>query len=177
MAKLNLAELNDPCQVCVLVEPKSMGFWLSFGSLVFVVMGVFLIQQNETGSALAGWLSVVFFGFCLGVGLFKLFGKPDTLTLDHQGLTLTNLGRSHTIMWDHLSGFGTYNNGGLPWGPKMVGLNMTETHKTKGTALANSLSGFDGALPTSYGVKPRTLADALQRRLEAHWKRGQGVVE
>jgi hypothetical protein len=168
MAKPNLDALADRTQNCVLTEPKGKFIWLSISALAFVVIGVFMVRGNNAGDVIAGWVGIVFFGLCLLVGLLKLWVKLDTLTLDQTGLTFTVLGRTNFILWDQITEFGTYNQSGLPLGPKVVGMNFKEVHKTKATAIASSMVGFDGGLPSSYGVKPHVLAEALQRRLAAH---------
>lgn len=171
MAKLDLAALNDPLNEYEVIEPRTTGFWLTLGSLVFVLAGIFMLRQKDPVQTMIAWGTLIFFGLCLLVGLLKLFGKADSLKFDQNGLTYTSLGRPVRIEWDHVAEFGTYINGPAFLGTKMIGMNMTEAQKTKATAMASALVGFDGALPTTYGVKATVLADALQTRLEAYWAR------
>jgi hypothetical protein len=168
MAKLQLHALGDPLVECELIEPRTTGFWLTVGSLIFVLMGAFLLTQSDPTQTLAAWGAIVFFGLCLIVGLLKLFGKRDTIKFDQSGFTFTNLGQSNRMTWDQFSSFGTYRNGLPLIGAEAVGMNLVESQKTKASNFANKLVGFDGSLPTSYGVKPKILAEALQKRLDAY---------
>jgi hypothetical protein len=166
MAKPDLVALFDPTRDFELVEPRTIGFWLTLPSGIFVAIGVMMVLDVGYESKVKAWFALIFFGLCLAVGLFKLFGKPDTMKFDQSGFIYTSLGRVVRQEWAHVTGFGTYRVFGII-GNKMVGMNMRTDLQSPATAIAKGLAGFDGALPTSYGVKHQVLAQAMQTRMEA----------
>jgi hypothetical protein len=63
---------------------------LILGSLGFVALGVWIAgllgPPPRPGKEFAGWLSILFFGLCFVVGLFRLFERGDVIVVDRQGL-------------------------------------------------------------------------------------------
>jgi hypothetical protein len=110
---------------------------------------------------------MIFFGMGVIVGALQLFGKPDKIAFDQQGFTYRNLGKSVRMEWQQIMGFGTYKVGPPLGATTFVGMKLVPDLQNAGTVLADGLTGFHGALPTTYGVKPVVLAQAMQARLEA----------
>jgi len=135
---------------------KKIGL-LFLGSAVFVAGGVFLIYRGET----AGWYCTVFFGLCLVISLLQLFPGSSSLTVDEHGIEFCALFRKSRIDWADIGGFGVYSirNHGIAVS-RMVGINFAE-HYSKmkaGRATSRALTGFDGGLPDTYGLKAEDLA-------------------
>jgi hypothetical protein len=166
MAKLDLLALNDPSRDFKLIEPRTKWFWISLGSGIFVAVGLLLLSNGED-NLVAAWGAIVFFGLCLVVGLLKLFGKPDWIKFDQNGFTFSNFGKETRFEWRDMTGFGTYKVGPPLGATTMIGINLSESQKSKLTSFNNALVGFEAALPTNYGVKPMDLAMAMQKRMEA----------
>jgi hypothetical protein len=167
LAKPDLTALNDPTRDFELVEPRTKGFWLTIGSAIFVAIAIMMLADEAYDQKAIAWGIVIFFGLGVIIGAIKLFGKPDTIKFDQEGFAYVNLGKSIRMEWEQLTGFGTYKVGPPFGATTMVGMNLNERMQSAGTALAHGLAGFDGALPTSYGVKPMVLAQAMQTRMEA----------
>lgn len=64
------------------------------GPAVFVALGVLLLVMPDPGvkGVIAGVLCVAFFGACLVIGPWMLFGKPMILRVDAEGITSQRMG-------------------------------------------------------------------------------------
>ena len=152
MASLRLA--NEP----ILLRPKPTK-WLAvaLGSLAFVLIGIWMVRSRD----MLGWLSIAFFGLCLAVSLICLLPKASYLRLTPDGFTMCSLFRAHTIRWDDVEGFGVsrvFTN-------KMVMFNYVESYQRspKLRSFNTELTGFEAAIPDSYGLRHEDLADLLNR--------------
>jgi hypothetical protein len=141
---------------------------LFLGSALFVAGGVFLIHRGDTG----GWYCTVFFGACLVVSLFQFLPGSAYLTVDDQGIEVCALFRKSRIDWADIAEFGVYSmrNHGIAVS-KMVGINFSDHYSSKsktGRATARVLTGFDGGLPDTYGLKAEDLALLLSNYNERY---------
>jgi hypothetical protein len=131
-----------------------------FGSAVFVAGGIFLIIKGET----IGWFCTIFFGLGLAILAVQLVPGCAHLTVDDDGIEICMLFRRSRIAWSDIGGFGTFSirNHGIAV-RKMVGINFSEAYASarSGRAVAKALSGFDGSLPDTYGLKAEDLAVLL----------------
>ncbi|WP_375561950.1 STM3941 family protein [Bernardetia sp. OM2101] len=58
-------------------------FYLSLGSLIFVIGGVFMVMKE--GSFMA-WFALLFFGLCTFVGLAIMFDKTPQIIINQKGI-------------------------------------------------------------------------------------------
>jgi len=142
----------------ILLRPKPTK-WLviALGSLAFVLIGVWMVRSRD----MLGWLGIVFFGLCLSVSLICMLPNASYLRLTPDGFTMCSLFRAHTTRWEDVTGFGVarvFTN-------KMVMFNYVEAYQRspKLRSLNTGLTGFEAAIPDTYGLKHEELADLLNR--------------
>ena len=129
--------------------------------LGFTVLGVFMGRGGEWLGYLVGGL------FALGVPVFALQLHPRAayLLLNEAGFTCCSLFRAQAVRWADVEGFGVIAIHAF----RMVAWNFVPGHPRTGRArmLSQAVSGYEAALPDTYGFKPRELAnllDALRQR-------------
>ena len=124
-------------------------------ALSFVAVGVFLVQGRST----MFWLSTGFFSLCALVFLVQLAPGSSYLTVDDEGIEFCALFRKSRIRWSDLSAFGVYQQRFS----KFVGFDFAPDYAAgaSGRAVAKSLTGFEGALPDTYGFRAEDLAELL----------------
>ncbi len=85
------------------------------------------------------------------------------LEFDNEKLLLSHLYRKTVYLWSDIENFETLNISGN----KMVGINFNENFKKQVIArkVSKSMSGCDGALPDTYGMKVEDLCDLLNEHL------------
>ncbi|HZS96723.1 MAG TPA: STM3941 family protein [Terriglobales bacterium] len=142
----------------ILLRPKATQ-WLvvALGSLAFVLIGIWMVRSRE----MFGWLGIVFFGLCLSVSLICMLPKASYLRLTPDGFTICSLFRAHTICWEDVTGFGV----GRVFTSRMVMFNYVESYQRspKLRSFNTELTGFEAAIPDSYGLRHEDLADLLNR--------------
>ena len=127
-------------------------------SLVFVAIGALMIR---TGAPM-GWFVTAVFG--LGAMGFSVLMLPGAsyLRLDPHGFTICSFYRRRHIKWSDVAEFGIAAIGhGVT-----VGFNYIPGYRRRAAAraLAVAISGFEAAVPDSYGMTAKDVA-ALMIRL------------
>lgn len=123
--------------------------------LGFVVGGILMVREGE----LMGYFCGGFFALCLPVFALQFHPKAAYLHLASDGFTVCSLFRAHTVRWSHVREFAV-----ILVGPnRMVAWNFTSDYPATGRAraISKSLSGYEAALPDTYGMKPQELADLM----------------
>lgn len=124
--------------------------------LLFVITGVWMVRNGES----MGYLCGGFFALCLLVFGLQFHPKASYLHLTPDGFTLCSLFRAHTVRWVHVREFAV-----IYVGPnRMVAWNFMPDHPPTGhaRAISKSLSGYEAALPDTYGLKPEELAGLME---------------
>lgn len=125
----------------------------------FVATGLWLADKEP----LMGYLTAGF--FALGIPVFVLNMLPGVayLVLDREGFTFASLFRKHTVRWADVAAFCIWRAGGN----RMVGWQYAPDYKPQaaGRAFARALTGVQGGLPDTYGMKAEKLA-ALMNELK-----------
>jgi len=140
--------------------------WLGvlLGSLAFVAGGILMIRNGDW----KGWLAAAFFGLGIPVSLIQLYSKKLSLKVSEDGIEIGSLFRTTRLQWPDISEFGviTVRHHGFTVN-KMVGLNYSPEYErlSKARAVAKALSGYDGALPDTYGFSAEELAELLSFHL------------
>lgn len=170
-----------PSETLVLGSRSRKWYWVLLGCLVFVAAGIAMIATGD--DAAFGWLSVVFFGAGIVVSCLNLFTKVSSLRVAADGLTVRSLGRSQRFGWGDVGEFHVAKVGhiehpagalldvagvaisglGNPPGITGVAFDFEEGYtRTPGMRrVLKKASGFEGALPDTYGMSAEALAQLL----------------
>ena len=128
--------------------------------LAFVAGSILMIRKGER----MGWLCAAFFGLGIPVFLLQLWPKSSFLTVTEEGMEFCSLFRRSKVRWGDISEFGvtTIRQHGLPVN-RMVAFNYSAEYNraAKARSVAKVLSGFEGALPDTYGMDAEELAQVL----------------
>lgn len=122
----------------------------------FTAIGVFGLDRHW-----GAWLVIAVFGGGLLIVLLNLVPGASHLAVDAQGIQLRSLFRTHRFAWTDIAGFGVTRIGMnsyvgfdyAPGYPRHLRLRKVNA----------GLSGFEAALPDTYGHRSEHLADWLQR--------------
>src|SRR5262249_12631400 len=142
----------------ILLRPKPTKWLLiALGSLAFVLIGIGMVRSRE----MLWWLGIVFFRLCLSVSLICVLPKASYPPLAPDGFTICSLFRAHTTRWEDVTGFGV----GRVFANKMVMFNYVESYQRSPRirSFNTELTGFEAAIPDSYGLRHEELAALLNR--------------
>ena len=148
--------MADPTPNTLLLRPRRLK-WLVIlaGCVAFTACGAFMIHDGEA----AGWFvaSVSALGTLVAIGL--LLPNSAYLRLTPDGFELRSLFRSSWTRWSDVSSF----EAGLIGVNKMVQFNYAPSYRraARGRALASKLTGFEAAIPDTYGYTVGDLAALL----------------
>jgi hypothetical protein len=122
---------------------------------IFAAGGLWIVAQG----AAIGWLVVIFFGLGVLVSAVRLLPSSAYLRIDSQGFTLCSLFRTYSFRWDDVQGFVVAWNGQF----RLVAFNFAPGYQRAsiGNKISAGISGFDAALPNSYGMSLADLAALL----------------
>jgi hypothetical protein len=136
-------------------------------ALAFATMSSFLALRE---GSLVGWMGCALFGLGVLVFAINLLPGASYLLVTEEGIEVASLFRRKRHKWSDFAGFGTYSlyQKGIPI-RTCVGIRFRDELKgasqfARSVARAAS-DGFDGALPDSYGMKPKDLAVLLNEVL------------
>jgi hypothetical protein len=133
---------------------RSKAGLILLASVAFVVMGYFMRVEKP----FVGWACMIFFGLGIPVGLMLLFSPNSTyLRLDQEGFEMGSFAQKTRIKWTDVAGFELASIRGA----KMIAIIYAphyEGQKT-GRAVAENLSGMEGAIANSYDAP---LAEVLK---------------
>ena len=138
--------------------------WLAMVAIsaVFVWIGATIMGTHPA----VAWSGIVFFGLCGSVGVLNLLPDASRLLVDDDGFEIRSLFRASRVRWADVARFGTLRIGLN----MMVGFDFVDGYRGSDRLrrLNRNLSGFQGALPDTYGLKVAALAERLQARLDAY---------
>ena len=128
----------------------------------FVWMGVVIMGTHP----LVAWSGIVFFGLCGAIGVLNLLPDASRLLVDDDGFEIRSLFRASRVRWADVARLGTMRVGVNT----LVGFDFVDGYRggDRLRRLNRNLSGFQGALPDTYGLKAAALAERLQARLDAY---------
>lgn len=147
---------NMYSQNTLILRPSKirMGLFLAL-CLAFTVVGGLMIYGNQR----AGWYVVIVFGLGSLVFAVQLLPGSSYLLLEPDGFTVRALYRSQKYGWAEVERFGVTHIGGN----KTVAFDFSSEYGKGRVArrVAAGISGYEGALPDTYGMKPEQLAELL----------------
>ncbi len=140
--------------------------WLLL-SLVFLAIGVLMVRDGKLAGYFVGGV------FALGVLVFAINLHPQAayLLLTEEGFTYCSLFRAHAVPWAAVAGFAVIV---LPTAtvnkPRLVAWNFVPDYPSKGSArkISQALSGYEAALPDTYGLKYDELAELMNTLLRRY---------
>lgn len=134
---------------------KTIGLLLI--SILFVILGIFLIENNS----FQRWLGIIFFGICMIVFLIQLIPNSSYLKLTKNGFEIRNLFKSNYTKWSDVETFKT----GYIRHSEMVMFDFSKEHNKHniGKKIAKFLASNEGALPNTYGMKATELAELMNK--------------
>ena len=120
-------------------------------SLVFVTSGVLLMDGSWEG-----WLATGFFGLCSVTLVVTMLPGASYLRLHQDGFEMRTLFRATHFKWSDIGNIGV-TSVNLN---RMVAFDFAEHYRGqhRGRAVARGLTGWEGALPNTYGMSARDLA-------------------
>ena len=139
--------------------------WLLLGSAAFVAIGYFLRAEQP----FIAWACMIFFGLGIPVGLIMLFSPNSTyLRLDPEGFEMGSFVKKTRMKWTDVAGFELASIRGA----KMIAIVYAPHYEGQkiGRAVAENLSGMEGAIPNSYNAP---LAEVLKTLNE--WRARYGT--
>jgi hypothetical protein len=166
-----------PPEVLILKPSQARRQMLFTIGALFTVVGIVLIFYPGTphrgfgrlitdvfGPSGVGWVTTVFFGACAITSAIQMLPNASSLELSPAGFLVCSLFRKRFTRWQDVGEFGVYSVGAA----RFVGFNYAEGRSRgrigrQASALA---SGFEAAVPDTYGMTAEELADLMTRRLE-----------
>jgi len=153
-------DMIPPSLPLTLYPKKTKTLMLLIVCLAFVAGSMLIIRKWEK----VGWLCGGCFGLGIPVFLIQLWPKRAFLKVSEEGIEFCSLFSKQKVPWHDISQFGviTIRHHGLPV-KRMVGLNYSAEFQSvwKARSVAKILTGFEGALPDTYGMGAEELAQIL----------------
>lgn len=139
----------------LVLRPRKLHFiMLLLGSLVFVAVGVLMMQSGE---AFYGFITLSFFGLGIPVFLVGLMPGSSYLKLTSEGFEVCNMYKKYFIKWSEVEFF-------MPMEEyEMCVYNFSSTHQQNTTLgnLSANMTGVDAGLPDTYGKSTEELAKIM----------------
>jgi hypothetical protein len=125
--------------------------------IFFVILGIFTIEQNSF-RALYG---ILFFSLCMIVFILQLIPNSSYLKLTRNQFEIRSLFKSSYTKWSDVEIFRT----GYIRNSEMVMFDFSKEHKKHniGKNIAKFLTSNEGALPNTYGMKAKDLAELMNK--------------
>jgi len=147
-----------------LYPKRSSTIWLMLGSASFVAAGIWIARSGKS----MGYVGAAFFGLTFLVAVIQLIPGSAFLLIDSSGITFSSLFRKTSLSWSVFQELFVVrmSQNGLKV-VDMIGFNFVPTYDRSraGRAIATTLTGCEGALPDTYGMKAEELARLLNDRL------------
>ena len=125
------------------------------GSLVFVATTPLVMETKP----IIAWLELILFGLCTIVFTIQLFPNTSHLKLTEEEFEVKSIFKSHFTKWSAIESFGV----GYMGNNKAVIFNYSENHTKQklGKQIASAMTGAEGGLPNTYGMKAKELAELM----------------
>ena len=126
---------------------RSKAALILLASIAFVVIGYFIRVEKP----FIGWACMIFFGLGIPVALIMLFSPNSMyLRLDSEGFEMGSFVKKTRIKWTDVAGFELASMRGA----RMIAIIYAPHYQGQkvGRAVAENLSGMEGAIANSYNV-------------------------
>ena len=133
---------------------------LLLGSAVLVVGSALIVRHGDA----TGYFCGGFFVLCMLVFGLQLHPRATYLHLTTEGFTYGSLFRAYSVRWTDVREFGViviHRRGLVAW-------NFVPGNERAGKMrrFNQAFSGYEAALPNTYGIKAQELADGLNHLLQ-----------
>ena len=145
-----------PLPITLRPNPMKMGL-LFLVCAVFVAIGVWMVRDGQ----LMGYLPLGFFALGLPVFALQLLPNAAYLHVRADGFTFCSLFRAHTFQWRDVQEFSAARIGTNQMVVWNFAADYVASARVRGASKA--FSGYEAALPDTYGMKAQALADLLNR--------------
>lgn len=134
--------------------------FLGLASALMLAASVWVISDGQW----FGYVGAAFFGLGFVVSLILLLPGSSFLELDHSGFLIRNLFRDSRMSWSDIEVFEVRRVGVR----KMVTLKYSSRYRAlpNARALAQAVTGVEGALPDTYGRSAEDLAQMLNEYVQ-----------
>ncbi|MFD2205548.1 STM3941 family protein [Kiloniella antarctica] len=121
-------------------------FLMLLGSVIFVVIGIFMQHEQVSSDRSAqellvlqgiGFFGMMFFGLCGLVALARLFSNKPGLIITDEGINYN----ANVILWSEITEFGEYEKKGTKC--ILIHINDPKSYIDKGNFLQRSISGVN----------------------------------
>ncbi|WFB36529.1 hypothetical protein P3T73_01985 [Kiritimatiellota bacterium B12222] len=143
-----------------LTPTKWKSVLMLFLSTLLTTGGVFMFLGGEK----IGLLIAGFFGLCSLIFVVQLFPNASYLVLDDHGFSFTSMFKTSSVSWQEIDSMGVIRfRQNMLVVKKMVGWSYhpTESPPQVGQKMSEAISGFQAALPETYGMKAEALLDLM----------------
>tara|TARA_R110002012_G_scaffold61127_1_gene160378 strand:- start:20652 stop:21143 length:492 start_codon:yes stop_codon:yes gene_type:complete len=152
---LKILPKNMGAETLILNPSKAKTIILLVVCTAFVTIGFLIEPQNS----FIKWGIILFFGLCICVFALILLPRASYLKLTPEGFEVCSLYQKEFTKWSDIESFGLVN---IHY-TTMVSITYKSSHtkhKT-GKKISQFLAKSDGALPDTYGLKPKKLMALL----------------
>lgn len=144
---------------------KTKNVFLLAGSLAFVFTGFWTLEHDAAHKAIAV-ASIAFFGLGVIVSSILLLPNASLLRLDHEGFTFVALFRATRVPWAAVE---SIHAGTVGFNRSVLFDLVAEARKPSVTGrVAVAISGHHGALPETYGMTAKALAEMMNKWKQQH---------
>lgn len=157
--------MESDLKIPITLRPSRLKLLLLLAvSSLFVIGGCWMVHDGLW----FGYPVASFFALCSACFVVSFHPRASYLHLTPEGFTYCSLFRAHNVKWVDVREFGVISVADR----QMVAWNFTSgyTASASGRSLSKSLSGYEAALPNTYGLKPHDLAQLMETLRE----RGKG---
>jgi len=129
-------------------------------SICFVAIGVWMAKETP----LIGWACAVFFSLGVPASMIMMLSSSMNLRLDSEGFEMGSLRKASKTFWKDVESFHI----GSIRGARMIVITYHSEYaeKRRTRAVADALSGMEGAIPDSYNASLEEVARTLNAWLE-----------
>lgn len=149
----------------VLRPGKMSSVLLLVGSLIFVVVGIYLGISGKW----IGYLCAAFFGLGIPLAIIQLIPSASYLELGPDGFVICHVFRKRFVPWSAVERFHVIDVTPTNWSKtKRVGFDFLHLDgpASTGQEFVRSLAGSEDMLPNNYGKKVEALMELMNAHLE-----------
>lgn len=145
---------------------RMKAFWLLLAAVAFVTIGFFMRAEKP----LIAWACILFFGLGIPLSLVMMFSPNSMyLRLDEEGFEMGSFFKKNRVKWTDVAGFELASIRGA----RMIAIIYAPHYEGQqiGRAIAENLSGMEGAIPNNYNAPLDELLPTLNEWQQRYGRR------